>query len=171
MGFAHEPLLERHDLQVSRECPEQLVRPQQKRRIVRASNLLLACHERFIDEHATFGKAGQDHGKQRPVQIAADHDGVELAAGEWPWRIFEVGLVRHDILKAGKRDERFGIAIDRQHLPALLRQPDRVAAAAAGEIEYVSARPDGGGEAFEPEGRRFVENRHLVRKYARTTIS
>ncbi len=90
-------------------------------------------------------RARRDRGRERPEQEASDEDGAEARGREGhPERRLEVGAQRVDREPLGGRlgrepAQQRRVAIERDHPQACARREERVAAAAAGEIE---ARPE-----------------------------
>src|SRR5437763_6964394 len=116
------------------EGAQQLARLQEECGIRGPAVLLVAGHERFIDEHAVFSERRLELRQERPVQIVRDDDGGEAPLGEGPRRAaLEIGL---DEAHAGYL---LRLAIHGEHFQPALGEKTRMAPGAAGEIEHRAA--------------------------------
>jgi len=168
LGYFDNALLESVDRQPAGIYIQQFVSVKQEVRILRAPELFLPQHEGFINEHAIGRQAFDKQWQQWAMQVAANDDAIECTAGKWPAAVFHIGLKcmqAGNLLQPGHGSL---IAIHGFDLPSLLRQPARVAARSAGEIEHNAAATYQRSVTDKPGGRRFVKSMHLMRKYART---
>src|SRR5690349_22264780 len=77
------PLLESQHLQRRKGLPE-LPGTQQKRRVRRLAEALVAEHECLVDQHPARRKGLRQPRKKRPVQIVGHHDGPEAVLLQRP---------------------------------------------------------------------------------------
>jgi hypothetical protein len=63
---------------------QQLPWPQQKLGVGGSSEAFVPHHERFVNEHATWGKRGTQCVKQRAMQVIGHYDRLKLLAWQRP---------------------------------------------------------------------------------------
>jgi hypothetical protein len=140
---------------------KQLARPQQKVRIRRLAEALIALGESFVDEYASRRKDIENAGEQRPVQIVVNDHTIELPAHQWPRPVFQVGLLDYDARNAGQCGKRLRVAVDGANPESKRYQKAAMPTAAASEIQNFATRYDRARPASDPL-RRLIEAVDLI---------
>ena len=145
------PLLEGHQRQSIPHHIQKFAGAQQKFRIGRLAEALVADHEGFIDQHPVVLQRVEQHRQERAKQVIGDDNPVELASAIRPRTAFEVGEPRHDVGRSGRNpDQNSCIPVNRFDLVTEFGQQEGMPAVTAGQIEYRAAHLDQRQEALHP---------------------
>jgi hypothetical protein len=140
---------------------KQFARPQQKVRIRRLAEALIAHGERLVDEQTRRRKGLQNAGEQRPVQIIGNDHAIELQARQRPQPVFQVRLLDYDARNAGECRKRLGVAVDGANPESQRSQKTTMTTAAASEIQNLATRYNRARPASDPL-RRLSEAAGLI---------
>ena len=133
---------------------------------------LVAQGKGFVDQPPPWTQGVAKGGEQGTVQIVGDDDRVESRRSEWPGRGFEIRLHRLDTWLPGQPRKRLQIIVHGKDAMTEIPQKQRMAAAAARQVENQRSRHDAAGVQPHPgRGFRHADMRRLDRKSTRLNSS